>query len=192
MKKLFPVLAAATLLVAGCSISGDTPATSTSATSSTTSTSTSTSSSSTTATSTSMATSTTEEPTAAAAAPATAQSEEPYVVQCLEGTPGPALWPDGTTAYSDWCWQQMGGAASASAEGAAGLTGSAPIGGSYAGYDTEVEMCAAHPEYPACNGGVDLPMTYTPTYNPNSGDGYGPSQQLPPLCVRFPSEYGPC
>ena len=31
-----------------------------------------------------------------------------------------------------------------------------------------------------------------PTFDPNSGDGYGPNQKLPPLCARFPSDYGPC
>ncbi|NLG55202.1 MAG: hypothetical protein GX542_06080 [Rhodococcus sp.] len=30
------------------------------------------------------------------------------------------------------------------------------------------------------------------TYVPDSGDGYGPNQVLPPLCVRFPDTYGPC
>lgn len=30
------------------------------------------------------------------------------------------------------------------------------------------------------------------TFDPDSGDGYGPNQQLPPLCVRFPQDYGPC
>ena len=28
-----------------------------------------------------------------------------------------------------------------------------------------------------------------PTFDPNSGDGYGPNQPLPPLCVRFPQQY---
>ena len=28
-----------------------------------------------------------------------------------------------------------------------------------------------------------------PTYDPNSADGYGPNQPLPPLCVRFPDQY---
>ncbi|WP_299570726.1 hypothetical protein [uncultured Williamsia sp.] len=28
-----------------------------------------------------------------------------------------------------------------------------------------------------------------PTFDPNSGDGYGPNQPLPPLCVRFPDQY---
>ncbi|WFN94191.1 hypothetical protein [Gordonia sihwensis] len=30
------------------------------------------------------------------------------------------------------------------------------------------------------------------TFDPDSGDGYGPNQKLPPLCERFPDEYGPC
>jgi hypothetical protein len=30
-----------------------------------------------------------------------------------------------------------------------------------------------------------------PTFDPNSGDGYGPNQPLPPLCIRFPDQY-PC
>lgn len=28
-----------------------------------------------------------------------------------------------------------------------------------------------------------------PTHDPNSADGYGPNQPLPPLCVRFPDQY---
>jgi hypothetical protein len=34
---------------------------------------------------------------------------EPSVVECYEGTPGPALWSDGTTSYSQWCFDQLGG-----------------------------------------------------------------------------------
>lgn len=34
---------------------------------------------------------------------------EPVVVECLEGTPGPALMSDGSTQYSDWCFHQNGG-----------------------------------------------------------------------------------
>lgn len=30
------------------------------------------------------------------------------------------------------------------------------------------------------------------SFVPGSGDGYGPNQVLPPLCVRFPDMYGPC
>ncbi|MGV0391520.1 hypothetical protein [Corynebacterium phoceense] len=190
MKKLFPFIAAATLLVTGCSNSGDsTPATSTSATTSTSAAATSSTSAA--PTSTSAAPTSTKAPESTAQATTAAADEELYVVQCLEGTPGPALWSDGTTAYSDWCWQQMGGAAAAEAEGNSGID-SAPTYDAPATYANEAEMCAAHPEYPACNGGVDIPMTYTPTYDPNSGDGYSPDQQLPPLCQRFPSEYDPC
>lgn len=29
----------------------------------------------------------------------------------------------------------------------------------------------------------------TPTFDPNSADGYGPNQPLPPKCVRFPDQY---
>lgn len=36
-------------------------------------------------------------------------SDEPYVVECLEGTPGPALFSDGTKAFSQWCFDQLGG-----------------------------------------------------------------------------------
>jgi hypothetical protein len=28
-----------------------------------------------------------------------------------------------------------------------------------------------------------------PTFDPNSADGYGPNQPLPPLCIRFPGQY---
>ncbi|ANZ28503.1 hypothetical protein A4U64_26800 (plasmid) [Rhodococcus sp. WB1] len=35
--------------------------------------------------------------------------DEPYVVECLDGTPGPARWSDGTLAFSQWCFDQLGG-----------------------------------------------------------------------------------
>lgn len=37
------------------------------------------------------------------------QVQEPVVVECLFGTPGPARWSDGTTRYSQWCFDQLGG-----------------------------------------------------------------------------------
>lgn len=43
---------------------------------------------------------------AAPAAPAA-----PTVVECLNGTPGPALWSDGTMDFSEWCFQTRGGPA---------------------------------------------------------------------------------
>lgn len=42
---------------------------------------------------------------------------EPYVVECLEGTPGPALWSDGSMDHSDDCWYQNGGPEYAQEEG---------------------------------------------------------------------------
>lgn len=41
--------------------------------------------------------------------------------------------------------------------------------------------------YSTCQGGQWVSVQ--PTYDPNSGDGYGPNQPLPPLCVRFPDQY---
>lgn len=35
---------------------------------------------------------------------------EPFVVECLQGTPGPAKWSDGSMRYSQWCFDTMGGA----------------------------------------------------------------------------------
>lgn len=32
---------------------------------------------------------------------------EPYVVECLFGTPGPALWSDGTTDFSQECFDEL-------------------------------------------------------------------------------------
>ena len=32
------------------------------------------------------------------------------------------------------------------------------------------------------------PAPVSPTFDPNSADGYGPNQPLPPFCVRFPNE----
>lgn len=52
---------------------------------------------------------------------------EPYVIECLPGTPGPARWSDGSMRYSQYCWDTMGGAENAAAEGAAGLPAPAPV-----------------------------------------------------------------
>ncbi|RYE39306.1 MAG: hypothetical protein EOP24_44630, partial [Hyphomicrobiales bacterium] len=35
-------------------------------------------------------------------APVEPVNEEPYIVECLEGTPGPARFSDGTLAFSQW------------------------------------------------------------------------------------------
>lgn len=41
--------------------------------------------------------------------PVQSVAEEPYVVECLEGTPGPARYSDGSLAFSQWCFDQFGG-----------------------------------------------------------------------------------
>lgn len=46
---------------------------------------------------------------------------EPTVLECLEGTPGPARWSDGTVAYSQWCFDTLGGEEYLEAEHSAGL-----------------------------------------------------------------------
>jgi hypothetical protein len=42
-------------------------------------------------------------------------------------------------------------------------------------------------DYYRCQGGAWLHVV--PTFDPNSADGYGPNQPLPPKCVRFPDQY---
>lgn len=125
MKRLLSILAALPLMLAACTSTGDTtPATS--STVATSSTATSTSSTPSTSSTTSSATPS----STSAVAPVTeapAPAVPPYVVECLEGTPGPALWSDGTTAYSQDCWEQRGGAEVAEAESNAGLPNPATI-----------------------------------------------------------------
>jgi len=45
----------------------------------------------------------------AATIPAPQASNDPYLVQCLDGDPGMAVWSDSTVAYSDWCVNGSGG-----------------------------------------------------------------------------------
>jgi hypothetical protein len=39
-------------------------------------------------------------------------------------------------------------------------------------------------DYSLCQGGA-WQYHPAPTFDPNSGDGYGPNQPLPPACIRF-------
>lgn len=48
-------------------------------------------------------------PTEPAEQPESTSAPEPYPVECLEGTPGPAVWSDGSTRYSQWCFDTRGG-----------------------------------------------------------------------------------
>ncbi|SNV27112.1 Uncharacterised protein [Rhodococcus rhodochrous] len=111
-------IAAGVLFAAGCSAGGQDDANQSIPGSATTSVATSSSATSTTASPTSSVsatsvTSTTSEESAPPAAPTELPAqpvvEEPYVVECLEGTPGPALYSDGTYVFSQWCFDQLGG-----------------------------------------------------------------------------------
>lgn len=48
-------------------------------------------------------------------------NQEPYVVECIPGTPGPSRMSDGTTKYTDYCGNQPGAAEAREAEANAGL-----------------------------------------------------------------------
>ena len=125
MKRLLSILAALPLMLAACSSTGDTaPATSSTVATSSTATSSAAPSST---SSVAEPSAVDQEPAAAPVTEAPAPAVPPYVVECLEGTPGPALWSDGTTAYSQDCWEQRGGAEVAEAEANAGLPNPATI-----------------------------------------------------------------
>ena len=72
-------------------------------------------------------------PTLTQEATPAAADDEPYVVECLFGTPGPALWSDGTTAYSDYCFYANGGPEYLEAESQSGL----PPSSAWDGFDPE-------------------------------------------------------
>lgn len=58
----------------------------------------------------------------------------PYVTECLEGTPGPALWSDGEVRHSEDCFHKLGGPAYLEQESQSGLKpGGAAVNGY--GYD---------------------------------------------------------
>jgi hypothetical protein len=53
--------------------------------------------------------------------------------------------------------------------------------------DGAVKRGTGSGDYYLCQGGAWVHTM--PTFDPNSADGYGPNQPLPPLCIRFPDEY---
>lgn len=69
----------------------------------------------------------------AQAAVAVADSE-PRVVECLEGTPGPARWSDGADRYSQWCFDTHGGKEYFEGESRSGA-GGRPSSRGYTCYD---------------------------------------------------------
>lgn len=70
-----------------------------------------------------------EEPAAQSQDPTASATEppEPYVVECLPGTPGPSRMSDGTTQPTDFCANQEGAEEYREAEANAGLTDAATI-----------------------------------------------------------------
>lgn len=71
-------------------------------------------------------------PSSSVAEPADEETDnsEPYVVECLEGTPGPALWSDGSTRHSEECFQKLGGPEYLEQESQSGLQpGGAAVNG---------------------------------------------------------------
>lgn len=52
-----------------------------------------------------------------------AADPEAHVIECLEGTPGPARWSDGTVRYSQWCFDTHGGNQYLDEESRSGLGG---------------------------------------------------------------------
>ena len=102
------------------------------------------------------------EPNNIAAPEPAATYDEPYFIQCFAQYPGYALWSDNSSRYSQWCADIMGVNTPTNAGN---------------GYSNTYNYVDPEP---------------IPTFDPNSGDGYGPNQKLPPLCARFPSDYGPC
>jgi hypothetical protein len=67
---------------------------------------------------------------------------------------------------------------------------------SFAAPTAEADYCADYSvmrgesskgDYFWCLGGAWHHVV--PTFDPNSADGYGPTQLVPPLCVRFPDQY---
>jgi hypothetical protein len=84
-----------------------------------------------------------EEPAASAAEPAVSVGE-PYVVECLQGAPGPAQWSDGTMRYAEECTNTPEAQRSIRAEGL--------CGGLYAPEDVSREefesICNRAPVYP--------------------------------------------
>ena len=51
-------------------------------------------------------------------------------------------------------------------------------------HDGAVKPGSGSGDWYQCQGGV-WQYYPPPTFDPNSGDGYGPNQPLPPACIRF-------
>lgn len=108
MRFFMAFAASAVLVLAGCA--SDDQGVESEPRSSTTATSESASSSAASSSSTSGSSSAiTSKPQPDAAPAAAPTSVEPYVVECLVGTPGPSRMSDGTIQSTDYCFNEMGG-----------------------------------------------------------------------------------
>jgi hypothetical protein len=113
----------------------------------------------------------TEDPVAAPPEPA-----EKEIASCATTTlyqAGTTWYTDGTSGWTQYC-QDLYYAANPQTEEQV----------SYADGDVVNEGGGS---YSTCQNGDWVYID--PTFDPDSGDGYGPNQQLPPLCVRFPDQY---
>lgn len=130
MRRVFPLVFASLLFVSACGDEQGTP--SEDHTSAFSTSSASTTSSGSTKPSTPQETSeepSSEEPAAQSPDPTASDTEpqEPYVVECLPGTPGPSRMSDGTTQPTDFCANQEGAEEYREAEANAGLPDPATI-----------------------------------------------------------------
>lgn len=108
----------------------------------------------------------------------------PTVVACEPGIAGPALWSDGTTAYSQECADEV-----IASRGDYQCSGTdsyvddpSQCGVSSAPDPETAQYWAEHPELG--NGAVPAPNPMIP----GTADGYGPGVELPPFCARFPDD----
>lgn len=115
-----------------------------------------------------------EDPTEAANTEAIAA--EPTFVECLDGLGYFGLYSDGSMARSAICENDPGLQRAHRAEGVCGGL-YAPEGVTPEEY---LNLCGT-----PIRTSTPVP-TITQTFAPDSADGYGPHQELPPLCVRFP------
>lgn len=87
---------------------------------------------------------------------------------------GTTWYTDGTSGWTQYCQDQYY-AANPLPEGPVATCGDGEVVNEGSG------------TYSTCQGGQWIYVS--PTFDPDSGDGYGPNQPLPPLCVRFPDQY---
>lgn len=102
-------------------------------------------------------------------------AEEPYVVECIFGTPGPARWSDGTMAYSDYCFYANGGPEYLEAESQSGLDSAS----TWDGYDP----------YPFRSDGCVGPAAVCGYYDDN-GDPIWFDKTTGESSPRYYDEYG--